>query len=338
MYDYNLRRNIADAKYKSIFGLSSLDLTEDQLQKIQFGKLIEFLDSDDRICDIIKNKLLKDSVNDLNEMFLLTDEAISKNKYILDTYNEFIKQRRSDLDSIPGYISNETLGRYVRLKLLNDDNVFNEIQRYIDNKSSVINVVNLDYGALYDKNPYIIRDLVCKLAVSQSLSLVINTINHELIHENDPIISNLLINYMFTANSGPHLEALIGGLPEKLLIETLPRFETFVPNRFCHLLCNKHLPKNYIIKALKLIAGRTHIPRINITIDKEIIEELPPITRLNVLETISYNGKYLNFGTDVTEDVLKHLLFPSTTRYHTRVVRVMDYCKRMIKDKNNEQA
>ena len=68
-----------------------------------------------------------------------------------------------------------------------------------------------------------------------------------------------------------------------------------------------------------------------------MLKELPPVLRLDVLESIMYNlenTSHIPF-IDLTEDDLRHILFTTSIRHNRRVDYVVNKFKQ-LKGENNE--
>ena len=75
----------------NLFGLSSTDLTEEQLNKVDIYKLAEFLNTDERVEKIICDKLFTESPNKIQQISTASWSNFIGRENLLKAYNEFVK-------------------------------------------------------------------------------------------------------------------------------------------------------------------------------------------------------------------------------------------------------
>lgn len=329
---YGRFRRSKDCEWGKLFGLEPTDLTVDQLQKMELGKLIEFIPLDSRVEKLVSDRLLTVDIKDIADLNRLKTEELSDLQYFLDKYNECIRLRSDDIDGeCKSRYWNNDRERYVRWHLLDDANKMEEVNRWNNGKDNIVPKEEIDYTWLYDKSPTLGNATVSnviKSAPHKVAMQMLNTIDHSSIYSKYPETGGKLINWGFE-NPGRKLHKIISSMPKEVYLAILPKMFECNKYVFSHALCSKYTPDNYAVKALKGIAGRKKIPTIELPIATKTLEKLPPVTRLNVVESVLLNcGSNMPFS-DLTEDKLRHMLFTAVIRHTNRVEWVVSRFKQL---------
>lgn len=338
-YSHKLRRYSADSEWGEIFGLKSTELSDEQLKKISFNKLIEFIESDARAEKIAGDKLLTDDISSLEPVKSLSEEEIKSRPYFLSKYNEFVALRDKDIDEKANSWDSGR-SKWVRWSLLNDENRQKEIRRVLSEKDSVVNLREMDYQSLYSINKYLANDLikhVVKVGYTENVMTMLNSIDHQNIYQKYPEIGGSIILHAFKVGDKV-LRRTVEKMPKEVFLAVLPKMFEQPQNIYLYALCSEYTPKGYALKALRAIGKRRNIPTIRTPITTSMLKELPPVLRLDVLESIMYNldSSSNNPFIDLTEDDLRHILFTTSIRHNQRVDYVVSRFKQ-LKAKNNEQ-
>ena len=231
----------------SLFGLTSEDLTSDQLNKLQSIKLYEFLESDNRIEDILAVRLsnFKDFATEINLYKYFDKEDWDKFIKIKNSYNQLLNnpQIKSSFDNL--YNREDKLFWYA----MNDTYRLDEVNRLLAGQTSSVYFSNIDFAWLYSINYNLAKD-IAKVALAHQDSYR---------GENK---KNVITNI-----DGPTLKDL---LPE---INLLPK------DLRLHLLSNPFTPDNCLDDLLRIMAKKSlhQIPKIRCVIKSEVLKKLPPI-------------------------------------------------------------
>lgn len=283
-----------NGKYGSICGIHPSKLSTEILQEVDIEKLSECIKEDKRVESIISSKINNLSIKRVTFLRQIPDADILQSPMILEAYNNCVRRSVKDLDG--SYVFRND---YVREKLLDHDNKMNEVKRWLEGKDSVINESSIDYSFLFEHFP----DLA------------------------DVKIKKMLAD----AYTNRGMYRMIATLPKNKIPEVFPEIMKRKTSIKVHVLTNQHTPKEFVITALKSIGNKVNIPDIKIKIDKEILESLPTITRLDVVETLLNSSKECNFVQNFkSKDELANLLFSSAIRYPDRVERAVQMMERKI--------
>jgi len=282
----------ANNSWGYIFGLAPTDLSLDQLNKVDFKKLIEFVGLDSRVPHLVATGIKNEAVDNISYLKRADLSVIKTYPNIVAEYNRFIERH-------PAIIQNSwDRPRYVYWELLNDANRKIEIDRWQSSETSIVNDNQVDYDWLEEYNPDIVSSLVEKYTpyiISQ------DKLNWRY-YSYDSICSNLIRNI-----SKPRLELLLPAIFEG----KSSQFKLLT-------LQNKHLPEKYILLALRILAKRKYSQTIAAVITKEMIEKLPTMTRLKVLERIAVDIVGIE-----DSDQFRSLMFGSFFKYPERVEKVI---------------
>ena len=269
-----------------LFGLSPTDLTIEQLNKIQFEKLIDLLPRDERIGSIVADKI---PAVKLKSLIALKDTTISKD--IIMAYNTRLRIDKSSLDQTYHYDRNYI----IKWDLLDDENKIAEITNWSNGLISCVNTDTMDYKWLYGYD-----EELAKITV-------------------DNIVKNQTRSY----SSHNILFPLIKGLPKEELNRVFPTIkEKFNKDIFIYILSNPAAKEEWVLAALRIIAKKNTSPEILANITKDILDKLPTITRLEVLENIVRN-RNKDCIKNISEDDVKTLVFSSTMKYPKRVEQLV---------------
>ena len=338
-YSHKLRRYSADSEWGEIFGLKSTELSDEQLKKISFNKLVEFIESDPRAEKIVGDKLLTDDMASLEPVKSLGEEEIKTKSYFLSKYNEFVALRDKDIDESSKNHWERDRAKWVRWSLLNDENKQKEIRRTLGEKDSVVNLREMDYQSLYGINRHLANDLikhVVKTGYTDHVMTMLNSIDHQSIYQKHPETGGSIILHAFKVGDKV-LRRTVEKMPKEVFLAVLPKMFEQPQNIYLYALCSEHTPKGYALKALRAVGKRRNIPTIKTPITTSMLKELPPVLRLDVLESIMYSldSSTDNPFIDLTEDDLRHILFTTSIRHNQRVDYVVSKFKQ-LKAKNNE--
>lgn len=284
------------SEWGTLFGLAPSDLTDEQLNKLAFPKLLEFLGADPRVETIICNKMAVVPVKELYRFQEMEEQLANINSF-KSGYNDLLRTRRHEIDK---NINDYYYGRnkMILWNLLDDDNKKYELSRWTSGISSIINEDTLDFKWLYSQDKVIADSIVEK---------ILNKRNY---------------------NASPPLMNMIEFLPKEEYLRWLPKIFEKGKYIFIHVLANENTPDDYILKTLRYVAKLTHPPKIKVKISNAILNELPPVTRLEVLEKIIYscnrNNIYLPFTEIKTSEDLKQMLFSAMTRHYDRVSNLVN--------------
>jgi hypothetical protein len=298
----------ANAGWGEIFGLSPNDLTVQQLEKINTQKLTELIALDSRCHIVLADRFEKINIADLSFLSNLDVAEINLSPYLLQKYNEMVRLRANDIETSSKSNYGNYRDRYIYWKMLDIINKKEECVRWIDNKDSVFNASRVDYTWLYNTYPDISDNIVIKVLYENSSSAIANVVT---------------------------------GLPKDPLLAHIDIIFSRDRSTYVHALSNKNTPKAYIVKALRAIAGRQRgIPSIQVELSKEILSELPPTMRLELLESLILNlrGIKLTFSDIKTSEDLHALLFGTVIKHTRRVQYVTDRFKMMYeKERYNKE-
>ncbi|KKM69029.1 hypothetical protein LCGC14_1454970 [marine sediment metagenome] len=287
-------RYSASSNWGELFGLVPKDLNEEQLKKIEFVKLIEFANQDPRVEKIIGDKLMKCGVEDIKTFDKLKNEELASLPYAMLQYNKCIRQRSAVLEEDEKKNYSISRSSYILWPILDKSNRAKEFARWIDGKPSIIETNKINYPWLYDNYGWLANQIVEKVLKN----------------------SNYDINAAIR---------LVKNIPEKPTEKYIARIFECHRDIFAHALSNEFTPRNYIVKALREIAGKKRVPGVRVMLDKSMLLELPPVMRLKILESLLIymrNGK-LSFSDITNEEELKPLLFGTAIKYNARVQTVV---------------
>ena len=290
-------------------GLSSADLTEEQLNKLNFPKLIEFLPQDPRVEKIAGDKLLTVALKELGNIKNLTQEELKDKFYFKTKYNEALSIRNKEINDQTNYYYYRN--QLVFWHLLNDDNKKEEIKQWATGSASVVDEYNIDYKWLYENGEKEIADQTVLKSLNKLSSYD---------YRNKDRIKNIVFN-----------------LPKEKYLAWLPEIFKRDKYSFVQTLTNPYTPKEYVITALRAASKMTHPPKVSVNITNEILLSLPPITRLEVIEKIVSQGRAkddLPFTEIKTAEDLKQFLFSAITRHIDRVNIVVEQFKKLTENNN----
>src|SRR5574337_805406 len=308
MYPY--KTNLSSI-WGSLFGLKTTDLTDEQFKKIDFEKLIEFLDKDPRAEEVLCEKIKTAPIKEISRIFEICSE-LSKYPKLVQEYNDTLKQRRSEINKDNGWGIRE---RIVIWQLLDNQNKEYEYTCWIKGQKSIVREDNIDLSWLYNNNKQLADDLVKKVLGG------VGAYSH----------------YVSTSANN-----LIQNMPKDEYIKVLP--EIFSKSKYFYInaLSNPETPDDYVVKALRAVNLITHVPPVKVKVSNNVLDQLPPIMRLNILEKIIQSAmaqtRYNNGKTERdnplkdihTPDDLKQAVFSSITKHSDRVSRLVKNFKLLI--------
>jgi hypothetical protein len=278
-----------NSKWGDIHGLNISDLPVELLKKIRFEKLLECIEDDPRVPHVIASRMLNENIEAVKYIRYIPENIITKYKDIISVYNRYLEKNNDKINSL------YNRSYLVLWYLLNETNRKIEIERWIDKRNSIVNDNTVDYKWLYTVYPETADQLVEQMWKQES-------------------------RYKWQQNGVKHM---IRNIPKHRTNDIMERvFKS--KNKDLHLeaLGNPHLSKRHTIKALKVAAKRTNIPNIKAEINKEILENLPTITRLEVIEKlVSHKIKIQDIK---DKDEFKVLFLGSIMRYPQRVEYVVN--------------
>ena len=273
-----------------LFGLSSLDLTDAQLEKIRIDKIMEFVDTDPRADKIISNRI--DSWDVIRKHFSnLNYSEADRMPNTIKKYNEFIFSNRVPIDSW------HSRNSYIFWKLLNEDNKIKECKHWLRGNLNVFDPANADFGWLYSKHPRLAKSIASKI-----------------------IGGTIPYNY----KKEQEYKSLIPHLPKSEMDKYLDViYKEGKPYRL-YLASNQFTPDKYTDAILRYMSGKSTIPSIPVVLSKKNLTKLPPVTRLKLLESLMLDyGGTLNFVDINTAQDLESLLFVTAVKYNARVQKVV---------------
>jgi len=285
--------------WANIFGLTSSDLSVDQLEKILSTKLIEFASLDQRVEKIIGDRLLNeiDPKHILAMKRIKTDE-IKKLTYIKARYNECIALHSDKLEKLHKKAYYSSIRKELVLwDYLSDGNKAQEIVRWLDGKTSIIQLTKIDFNWVNDNHKWLMEQVIDKIFNSKGTNGIINMISH---------------------------------LPEKYLAKNIDRIFKYGKTKYIFLLSNEHTSEKVVTKILREVAGLKNIPKVNATLNKSIFNALPSVMRLKSFESLLFYSRRpdnLNFSDIKTEKDLTPLLFGTSLKYNQRVCKVVQRFK-----------
>lgn len=287
-------RYSAKSDWGEIFGLAPTDLTLQQLEKISTDKLVEFAPADPRVEQIIGNRIARTmNADDIKYLKNLHESEFNDLLYIKNKYNECIALNSESL------ATSNSKGRwnarrtdFVWWNRLSRGNQSQEFTRWIDGKESIIEPHKIDYNWL---------------------------------HQNHEWLTDSIITKIFDSKISINITRMIPQLPEKHMLRYLKRIFECDKSIYAHSLSNLYTPKEYVIKALRAIAGKKRVPQVRVTLSKSHLEKLPPVMRLQVLESllIYMRGGNVAFSDIKSEEELGTLLFGTAIKYNARVQQVV---------------
>jgi hypothetical protein len=277
----------------SLYGLNANDLTEEQLQKVHYYKLIEIADTDDRIPKILADRLPTADLDQLSQ-FRTNYQKFSKDKYFLDKYNEFYRNR-SDI-----HLSWQK-HNFVFWSFLDDKNKATEAEifknRGQNGQYTILDNESFDFiwGWNHD------QELTRKIA--------------------DKIFS---YNYNYYCSLRPFIQTAT----RELYLEYLPKVLSLIKIKKYGLsvvLLNEHTPERNAIQALRSFSkSQQEISGVKFKITKAVLQRIPPVMRLNALEKILVHKENYQALTDIqSPDDLKELVFGTTIKYPSRVEKLL---------------
>ena len=273
-----------NSKWGDIHGLEVNDLPVELLKKIRFEKLLECIEDDPRIPHVVASRMLNEDVEAIKYLRHIPENIITKYPNVISVYNRYLEKNIDKVGSSYGR------SHLVLWHMLNETNKKAEIERWINRNNSIINDNTIDYEWLYNAYPETADQLVEQMWTQES-------------------------RYKWQQSGIKHM---IRNIPKHRINDVMERvFKS--KNKDLHLeaLGNPHLSKEHTVKALKIAAKRTHIPTIKAKINKEILENLPTITRLEVIERLVSNRVKIQDIKD--KDEFKVLFLGSIMRYPQRV-------------------
>lgn len=289
-------------QWGDIFGLKTIDLSIELLKKISFEKLLECLENDSRVPHIISARMLNESVEKIKYIHRIPINIILKFPNIVSIYNRYLEKNSKIIDKQSGYYR-----KYIVLwHMLNENNRKIEIERWMYKIPSIINENSIDYSWLYTTYPDTANRLTKEMWKQEGI-------------------------YKYNQSGIKHM---IRNIPKHRIKNDISRvFKSKDKHLHLEALGNPHLPEEYITKALKIVAKRTNIPIIKATITKKILEDLPTITRLEVIEKLISSKTKIRGIKD--KDEFRMLFLGSIMRYPQRVEYIVNRFDK-IWSKNNE--
>ena len=291
------------SEWGSIFGLTASDLTDTQLEKISFGKLLEFVE-DPRAEKLLIAKLENAEAWEQERIYTVEKELSALENFKI-TYNDWIRKgcpKKSPVNENSYYYNYNYRQHAIRWSLLDDKNREAEFDTYLRGSYSIINFRDLDLQWGWSKQPEKTKELAVKV---------------------------------LKENGSPHdMNRLLEKIPKEHTKELVPLlFQRKDKSFHVAALSSPHLSDRHIVKALKTWAKIVHNPEIKAKIKISHLNRLPPITRLEVLEKLVY--KNLSITTDIqNEEELKQLVFSSMMKYYQRVQNLLKDYKRYTGVKN----
>lgn len=293
-------RYSASSDWGEIFGLSPTDLEPWQLKKINIRKLVEFASTDPRVEKIIGDVIVQaTNYITVKTLHFLQDNEFNNLPYIKAKYNECIALNSDVLEKVDKNGWDVKRDEFVWWNRLSSGNKSQEFIRWLDGKSSIIKTSKINFNWLNEKHNWLMDSVILK---------VFRCVESDIIR-------------------------MIPDLPEAYILRYLVRIFKCSKSVYIHSLSNIYTPRCYIIKSLREIAGRKHVPNVRVTLNKSILLELPPVMRLQILESLLIYMRKGNvkFSDINTEEDLTALLFGTAIKYNQRVRQVVQRFNRLCK-------
>lgn len=277
-----------------VFGLSPQDLTPNQMMSIKFEKLIEFLTIDPRAEYIASARIFREEPSKLQYFSHLSEDEVLSCPRLLEAYNRYIRVNRAKIDT--------TNRKSLIWHMLDEENREYEIQRWSVNRESIIKDHNIDYEWLAEKHPEKIENKIehykkrLKEDEHYTYAWGWEGVKHAISKAPSPYIDQIGDILFDKKNRKKNKE---------LQLQTLE---------------NKHLSSKHAALALKVGAKRLYWPKIKAKITKDILEQLPTVTRLEALEKLVRHRVPIHGLED--ESDFKALMLAAMMRHPERVERV----------------
>jgi hypothetical protein len=278
-----------NSTWGDIHGLKASDLPVELLKKIKFEKLLECIEDDPRVPHVIAARILDEDVEKIKYLRHIPENTILKFPGIISVYNRFLEKKSKSIDKVYGR------SHVVLWYMLNEQNKKVEIERWINKSNSIISENTIDYEWLYKVYPETADKLIEQIWKQEN-------------------------EYRWRQSGIKHM---IRSVPEHRIKDVMERvFKS--TNKDLHLaaLGNPHLSEDHTAKALRVAAKRVNIPNIRATITRKVLESLPTITRLEVMEKLVMHKAKIKDIKD--KDEFKMLFLGSIMRYPSRVEYVVN--------------
>lgn len=282
-----------NSDWGEMFGLHPKDLELWQLEKINIAKLVEFAPIDPRAEHILADRIaVTTEFEEIERISKLYDDEFNKLEYLKLKYNECIAINSDKIEEAYQNKWNFRRNKFVWWNRLSSGNKSQEFNRWLLGKSSIIRPNLIDYNWLIEEHPYLIDSVIAKVLKEEGAR---------------PITK------------------MIPQLPKKYLLKYINQIFEQDKYIYAHALSNEHTPHSYVIKALRAIAGRKKVPSIKVELNKAVLEKLPTVMRLKVLESllIYMRGGNVTFSDIKCESDLTPLLFGTAIKYNHRVQNVV---------------
>jgi len=288
-----------NSTWGDIYGLDVKDLPVELLKKIKFEKLLECMDNDPRIPHVVASRMLSEDVESVKYFRHISEDIVKKYPNVIAVYNRYLEKNDAKVSSSYGR------SHLVLWHMLNETNKKIEIEKWINGSNSIINENTIDYEWLYDKYPDIAERLMEQMWKQES-------------------------RYKWQQSGIKHM---IRSIPKHYIKDVMDRvFKSTNKDLHLEALGNPYLSEKHTVMALKVAAKRTHIPTIKATINKKVLETLPTITRLEVIEKLVQNRTEIQDIKD--KDEFKMLFLGSIMRYPQRVEYVVNRFDYIRSNKN----
>lgn len=281
-----------------IFGLSPKDLTIEQLKVLRFEKLIECVSLDPRVPYMIAARMFGETPSKVSYLRNLHADEVLRCPQIVHSYNRYLDNYLANIES---YARQDILIWH----MMEERHKTTEVNRWANNERSIVNDDNVDYDFLIERWPDKVDKKIGKFLKK--------------------LLEDEYYKYGYGWNGVKHM---IAAAPLKY-IRPICGILFDKENKKIHkdlqiiALSNRHLPKEYTILALKLAAKKLYWPTINAHISKEVLEELPTVTRLNIIEKLIQLQYPISGLRD--ESDFRALMFGATMRHPERVEKAVRF-------------
>lgn len=290
-----------------IYGVPSTEFPIDLLERMHLGKIIACAKNDDRLSDIIAAKIPELKVSEIRAIKELDRGVADKNPAIIMEYNKFIAKHRDQINSKYKYHYRRD---YIVWEWLDAHNSQIESKRWLEGKDSGITDKDIDFSLFYKTFP------------------------EETSNKMNEIMTKVEQGY--TYGLARDFPKMVATMPENKIPSYFPRIEKLKPSDRVNMLSNPNTPEKYYDKALRSVGKNGSAPKVKMPVDLVHLKNLPPITRLNVLETLLANNSLDDeFYTSMKEEDFTELFFTSMIRYPDRVERVVDRFRKKNKQIDN---
>lgn len=278
----------------SLFGLKPEDLTVEQLKKVHIEKLIQMLSKDKRIGGVLSELIALDvNGTNISKYFSLSQKDWDENVEMKNAYNSVLNISNgfgSKLNSKDYYRSSRV--QYIIWRGLNETRRLEELNRFLNNETHSVMFEELDYNWL-EQSDFNFALKVCRKQLS---------------------------------DRDFYTKRMIRSISKTLITVLYPEIKTLHKYHWMELLANPNTPELYLESLLRVYAkySKNDLIDVCVPIPKKVLQALPPVTRLDVLEKLVIGAQAKKIFVEFkTEEEIKELVFCVLTKYTDRVERLL---------------